>query len=409
MPILSESWLKAKKFIPNGAQTLSKRPETYCSGSYPKMLLHGHGCEVFDEEDISYIDYISGLGTNLIGYNDIVIDDAVKQTINGGQVLLSLPHPKESELASKLCSLNGMDKVKFFKTGSEATSAAVRIARAYTGRNSILKCGYNGWHDWAMIRSTRRDGIPLGLEQYTDTFEYNNLKSLEAAFHRASPVAAVILEPIVYEEPKDDFLQKLVDLARSKNALVIFDEVVTGMRFGLSGASGLFGIKPDLLCFGKSLGNGYAISGVIGNDRHMEVFEHDSFIASGTFSGDLIGISAAIAVLENYDPKKLWANGLALKLGFNKLCQELGIEASCIGYAPRTKFEFPSIEHRALFWQECVKRGVLFGYTNFVTVSHGPRIIETTLKICSEALTVLKENWANPKSKIVGELPKVVL
>lgn len=403
------NWQRTLRVIPNGAQTLSKRPETYISGVYPKFLVSGKGCEVTDDEGKTYIDYISSLGAILKGYNDLETDNAVSETIQSGQLLLSLPHPKETILAERLCKLLGQDKVKFFKTGSEATSAAVRVARAYTGRSPVLKCGYNGWHDWSMIRSTRTDGIPAALAAYTDTFTYNNLKSLESAFRRNGPIAAVILEPIIYDEPQDDFLNKLIQYAHDHGAVVIFDEVVTGFRFGLSGAASLLGVNPDITCFGKALGNGYPIAGIAGKDKYMDVFNMDTFLASGTFSGDLIGISAALAVLETYEPKQLWSNGMALKIGFNKICKDLGIEVSCIGLSPRTKFEFPSIGHRALFWQECVKRGILFGYTNFVTTSHGSRVIEATLKACYESLEILKKNWDAPIRKLEGELPKVVL
>lgn len=407
--LMINSWARAIKYIPNGCQTLSKRPETYVNGVYPKILTHGHGCEVYDEDDKPYTDYISSLGAILLGYNDLYVDSEVCKTINEGQLLLSLPHPREADLAERLSNPN-LNKVKFFKTGSEATSAAVRVARSYTGRSVILKCGYNGWHDWAMIQSRRPSGIPLGLESYTDTFKYNNFQSVEAAFNRKSPIAAVILEPIIYEEPKDGFLEKLVSFAHSRGALVIFDEIVTGLRFGLGGASSLFGVIPDLSCLGKALGNGYPISVLTGNDKYMHVFDKDDFIASGTFSGDLIGITAALAVLDTYEPKELWSNGMALKIGFNKICNDLGLsEVSCIGYAPRTKFEFPTISHRALFWQECIKRGVMFGYTNFVTTSHKSRVIEMTLNVCNDALVKLKKYWSSPREHLEGDLPKVVL
>lgn len=411
----TDSWSKALKYIPNGCQTLSKRPETYVNGVYPKMLFRGTGCEVYDEEDKSYIDYISALGAILMGYGDWRIDDAVCRTIQSGQLLLSLPHPKETDLAEKLCNITpNLDMVKFFKTGSEATSAAVRIARAYTKRRVILKCGYNGWHDWAMVHSTRNAGIPSSVGSDVGTFTYNDLDSLRDAFKvfrsLNNPVAAVIMEPVVYDEPRDNFLAEVKKMAHKEGSLLIFDEIVTGMRFGLGGASKLFDIVPDLSCFGKALGNGFPIAGVLGRSHYMQVFNRSEFIASGTFSGDLIGISAALAVIDNFEQNTLWANGLALKLGFNGICKDLSLEdVKCVGYAPRTKFEFPTIEHRAVFWQECVKRGILFGYTNFPTMSHGPRIIESTLNVCRDALLILKKHWSNPEKILEGDLPKVVL
>lgn len=405
MQLVETSWEKAKRYIPNQTQTLSKRPETYCDGVYPKLLVSAHGCQAFDESGKSYIDYISSLGAIILGYSNIGIDDAVKEAIGNGEILLSLPHPKEGELAEKMAGLiPGLDRIKFFKTGSEATSCAVRVARAYTGRTGILKCGYNGWHDWAMVNTQRNSGIPSGLSRYTYEFKQDDFDSFKSAFNRALvPIAAVIIEPVIYEEPQ--FLQDICNYARSKGTLVIFDEIVNGLRFGFSGSGGMFGIVPDIACYGKCLGNGYSISALLGTKRNMSVFDNDNFIASGTFSGELIGISAALAVLDIARSEEIWANGILLKSGFNLICEDFGLDVSCIGYAPRTKFMFPSLPLRALFWQEAVKKGIIFGHTNFVTMSHGPNIIQSTLSVCRDALKVVKDNWNSPEAKLECKLP----
>lgn len=393
---------RAHKFIPNGCQTLSKRHEVYVDGVYPKFLVSGHGCEVVDEYGKTYVDYIASLGAILLGYNHPSVDDAVKETINAGQVILSLPHPKEGELAEKICDMLGVDKCKFFKTGSEATSAAVRLARAYTGKDTVLMCGYNGWHDWAAVTYDRNAGIP---RQQTKKFAYGDIAQVAKLLAEGN-VAAIILQPVLYEAPPDGFMSHLQRLARQHGALIIADEVVTGLRFGFSGASPMVGLKPDLICMGKALGNGYPISVLAGSDEFMSVFERSDFIASGTFSGDLVGISAALAVLEQATPRTIWESGSLLKTGFNNIVNTFGLSGvECIGYAPRTKFVFPNDTYKALFWQECVKRGVLFGYDNYATQSHGKAVVNNTLGVCYDALKVLRDNWLDPASKMEGKLP----
>lgn len=401
-------WERNKRYIPNGCQTLSKSPERYVDGVYPKLLVSGNGCQVYDENGQYYYDYISSLGANLLGYNNPAVDDAVKETINMGQVLLSFGHPKEGELAQKLHEILGFKSFKFFKTGSEAVSAAVRVARAYTKRDVVLLCGYHGWHDWAAITYDRPSGIPKGLGAWSKKVNYNDLDTI-AKLLKNGDVAAIVLEPVVYDEPKNNFLEELIRIAHANGAIVIFDEIVTGLRFGEKGASGLLNVRPDLLCMGKALGNGYPIA-VLAGDENMRVFEMDDFLVSGTFGGDLIGISAAIATLEQIKPEKIWRSGSLLKSGFNAIASDLGIqEIRCLGYAPRTMFDFPSPAHKALFWQECVKREVLFGYANFVTQVHGNIVINKTLNCIGEAIKKVKDNWKNPQEKLEGKMPVQVL
>lgn len=407
-----DRWARALQFIPNGTQTYSKCPDRYVNGVYPKFLVRGEGCIVEDDHGRCFTDYIAGLGPIILGYNNRFVNNAVKTTIQEGQVLLSLPHPKEITLAETLFNnIPCAKKSKFVKTGSEALSAAVRIARAYTGKEKVVVCGYHGWHDWYAIVNDKKAGIPKALADCIVRFKYNDLESLKDCFI-LDDVAAVIMEPVVYEEPKDNFLAKVKELAHEHNALFIFDEVVTGFRFGVSGAQGYFDVVPDIACFSKAMGNGFPIAAVCGYGEFMDVFERNDFFVSGTFGGDLVGITAALAVIdalkwhEGDSVKRIWKNGERLKTGFNDLCKLLELEKiRCSGYAPRTFFDFPSTEHKALFWQECLKNSVLFGYANFIMTAHTSLVIENTLNICEGALRVVKDNYNDPKARLEGDVP----
>lgn len=386
---------------------MSKMPNRYVNGVYPKLLVRGSGPNVYDDQSNGYIDFICGLGAILFGYKDWFVDSVVQKSITEGKVLLSLSSPLEGELAELLSQVIPIaHKSKFFKTGSEACSAAVKVARAYTGKNKILVCGYHGWHDWYSVSNDKKAGIPLDLLQYVDKFKYNDISDLKAKLSNGD-VAAVIMEPTVYEAPLPGYLEEVAAITRQSKALFIFDEMVTGFRFGLGGAAQYFGVQPDLACYGKALGNGYPIAALVGREEYMNVWERDDFFVSGTYGGDLIGISAALGVIRKlqYDPsltQTIWTLGEQLKSRFNEMAPE-GVK--CIGYGPRTSFEFPSVEHKALFWQECLRQGILFGYANFMSSSQTQGTLETTLNATRIALTALKRHWSDPKALLDGDVP----
>ena len=408
------SWEDMTSLIPNGTQTLSKCPDRYVNGVYPKMLDRAEGSTVMDREGNAYTDYICALGPILLGHRCESVNYFVRQGMAEGQVLLSLPHRHEYTLAAMMKKdvAPWADKFKFYKTGSDALTAAVKVARAHTRREKVLVCGYHGWHDWTQARpsNTKKSGVPFALTSLIAEFKYNDLESLRVQFQKGD-IAAVIMEPAIYDEPKDNFLQEVMRLAREHAAVVVFDEVVTGFRFGLPGAAGYFGVEPDLACYSKAMGNGFPIAALAGREEFMRVFERNDFFISGTFGGDLIGINAARGVIEYLRAypqtiDKIWESGECLRDGFNQIAQGLGIEGvSCIGYPPRTMFLFPTTEHKALFWQECVKLGVLFGYANFITAQHHLATIQNTLGVCDTALRVVKEHWADPKAALEGEPP----
>lgn len=407
-----DAWLLQTQLTPGGSQTLSKLPNRYIDGVYPKLIERADGCILETYDGKSYVDYICSLGPIILGYNNPSVNSAVIHAIRNGQVIFSLPSHFEYKLASKLQSIIPCaDQSRFFKTGSDACAAAVKVARAFTGKMKVAVCGYHGWHDWYTIANDKKAGIPPILEQYVQKFKYNDPQSLEDIL-KGGDVAAVMLEPTVYEAPREGFLQKVVDIAHQYGALVIFDEVVTGFRFGLGGASKYFEVTPDMVTLSKAMANGFPMAAVCGKKEIMDVFNHDDFFISGTFGGDVVGIEAAYATINvlqrNHADfiRHIWTAGEALRDGFNEAAAVLELEGvSCIGYPPRTTFQFPTVAHKALFWQEMAKQNFLVGYANFISAAHTLGVISKTLPAIELALRVVKSHWNNPEEMLEGPLP----
>ena len=385
-------------------------PSKFIEGIYPIYIERGKGCYVVDGDGNQFIDYPLGLGAILLGHYYPDVTAAVIQQLMSG-TLFTLPSYKETILAEKLKKLIPCcEMVRFLKTGAEATSAAVKIARSFTDRDHIAFCGYHGWHDWYSVNTPKNKGIPKIYASLTHKFEYNNLDSLKDIFKKYK-VAAVIMEPCIFDEPKDGFLKRVIDLAHENEALVIFDEIVTGFRFPGYSCQKFFKVKPDLATFGKAMANGIPFSCVCGRKEIMKELEGDCFVSS-TFGGDLLGIVGALATIKVLEAEDvighIWFEGLYLQDGYNEIAKSLGIETSCIGYSNRTMHLFPTPEHKSLFWQECITRGVFFGYAQFICYSHTQREIDYTLNVVKEALQVVKENWKNPKKALRGRAAEEV-
>lgn len=390
----------AQKVVPLCTQTLSKAPTALVQGVYPVFLRNGDGCRVWDVDGNRYTDYILALGPLTLGYADPVVDEAIRRQLVDG-ILFSLPHPLEvrvAELMSRMIPCAEM--VRFLKTGSEATAAAVRVARAHTGRDAILYCGYHGWHDWYCASMPHRKGVPAGMEELLGAFEYNDLASLERAFLRyPGRVAGVIMEPAGVEPPQPGFLEGVRKLADANGALLIFDEIVTGFRFALGGAQEYFGVTPDLATFGKGMANGMPLAAVVGRQRVMQEFE-EVFVSS-TYGGEALSLAAAEATIEtmikHQVPAHLWQMGRRFQEGFNRLAGTIGVPAQCTGLAVHPKLivrdrsgaETPEV--KSLFLQELIRRGVLFHYgtLNFCW-AHTPAVIDETLLVCDAALQRVK-------------------
>lgn len=406
-------WPQSQKLIAGQVQTVSKHPCRSVDG-YPKYIRSGNGCYVEDYDGNIYVDFICSLGPIVLGHNYKTVTNAVKSRIEKGTIF-SQSAIEEVTLARQLnYFIPSAKMVRYFKTGSDANSAAIRLARAYTGKDKILVCGYHGWHDWYQGVNPQNKGIPKVVKDLAQKFIYNDLQSVTKLFE-SDDVAAIILEPTRFEEPKDNFLQNLRDVCNQHGALLIFDEIITGFRFHIGGAQSYFGVVPDLSTFSKAMGNGYPIAALVGQEQYMRMFDDPEFFASGTFAGDLVGITAAIETIKalndnnNHKIKMLWKYGNELKEGFNLISHKLGINAQCEGYGPLTRFVLPSVEHRGLFYQLCIKSGVMFGPTNFINSCHSTIVIQGVLNRIDEILTKMKEVWNDPKIALTGESPKEIV
>ncbi|HPN84228.1 MAG TPA: aminotransferase class III-fold pyridoxal phosphate-dependent enzyme [Victivallales bacterium] len=289
---------RALKVTPSGSQTYSKSAN-YLSGSHtPYFMDRGKGSHVWDIDGNEFIDFILGLGPITVGYNDPEVNSAVSAQLKKG-IIFSQASSLEVELAEKLTQIIPCaEMVRFVKNGGDATTAAVRLARAYTGRDIIAACGYHGMHDWYIGSTVLSRGVPKSVQALTKTFEYNNIRSLEKIFDRYhGKVAAVILEPAQGDPPKDNFLAKIKDLCRKNGAILIFDEVVSGFRLALGGAQEYYGVVPDIAAIGKGMGNGLPISAVAGKKELLKLVEEGIFIST-TFGGEALSLAGSLKTIE---------------------------------------------------------------------------------------------------------------
>lgn len=393
---------KAERLIPSCSQTFSKSPSQFVQGAAPVFLVRGQGSHVWDVDGNEYIDYAMALGPIILGHNEPAVTEAVIRQLRDG-VTFSLPHPLEVELAQLLTDIIPCAQmVRFGKNGSDATSGAVRLARAATGRELIASCGYHGWQDWYIGTTTRNRGVPKAVQTLTISFEYNHLESLQRIFaEHPRQVAAVIMEPVGVEPPREGFLQAVQGLARREGAVLIFDEVLTGFRVALGGAQEYFGVTPDLACFGKAMANGFPLSAVVGRRDIMRLFDEVFF--SFTFGGETASLAAAAATIAELKYRDviahLWRQGARLEDGYNQLARQAGLGrvTECIGLPPRTVITFKdesgdeSMLFKSVFQQECLARGILFTGGHNICYRHSPQDVEQTLMVYREALEVLAE------------------
>ena len=401
------NWNRTLSLIPDGVQTLSKMPNKYVDGVYPKYISHGKGSKVYADGK-EYIDYTCGLGAIVLGHADEDVNQAVFERARKG-TLFGLPHEDETLLAEKLIEHFPVDKVRFLKTGSEATSAAVKIARAYTGKKAILCCGYHGWHEWYNHITPKNKGCS---KSETYPFEYNDIASLRALFRRHNSVAAVIMEPYVYEAPKENFLEEVRKVCQQNKTLLIFDEVVTGFRTNLWCAANEYRVKPDLMCLGKAMGNGYPISAIGGSSDIMDILKGDCFVSS-TFGGDLIGIAAALKVIDVIEKRNIFKHindmGDRVKTNFNIIASNEGIKAECIGLGCRTHFKFKDPIEKSVFWQECFKKGVFFGHAQFTNFAHDLGDADNTVIVMRHSLRMIRKYRGHIKDLLEGATAKETL
>ena len=401
LPSIAESdrlYRRALGLIPAQTQTLAKGPGQFVRGVAPKYLARGQGCHVWDVDGNHYIDLNMGVGPISLGYCYQRVDQAIRHQLSQG-ITFSLMHPLEVEVAELIGEVvPGVQAVRFSKTGCDVTSAAVRLARAFTGRETVLSCGYHGWHDWHIAVTDRNRGIPRGVREKTFTFRYNDLEHLEASLD--TDVAAVILEPVVFAEPDAGYLAEVRRLCRRAGALLIFDEMWTGFRLALGGAQQFFQVEADLVTFSKAIANGMPLSVLAGRRDVMRQLEQDVFFFT-TFGGEALSLAAARATIlelrERDVPLHLDRQGAKLKNGYNALARRLGLGFTrCLGYNCRSLVTFDSaagdpLEMKSLLQQEMIRRGVLWSGFHNLCYSHGDVEIERVLTAYEEALPVLRQ------------------
>ncbi len=394
---------QAQQLIPGQSQTLSKSSSQFVQGISPIFLQSGEGSHVFDVDGNKFIDFVLALGPITLGYNYPKTNQAIIEQLGKGTVF-SLPHPLEIEVAEIITKIIPCaEMVRFSKNGTDVTSAAVKIARAYTKREKIAYCGYHGGSaDWFGITTLLNKGIPKIMENLILKFEYNKIKSLEQLFiENPGEIAAVIMEPIVYEKPKDKFLENVKEIAKQNGAVLIFDEMVTGFRVSLGGAQQYYNVIPDLATFGKGVANGMPLSILVGRKEIMQ--ECESVFFSMTFGGETLSLATAKATIEEMQDKRViehfWKQGGKLKEAYNQLAHKYELEnhTKCTGLPVHNQFEFINdnglawYELKSLFLQETVKRGILFSGVNNVCLSHSNEDIEKTTRVIEETFIILKK------------------
>ena len=287
---------RALKTVPLGSQTFSKSKTQLPHGISPYFAERGEGAYLIDVDGNKYIDFMNSLLSITLGYNNKEVVNAVKSQLDKGTIF-SLASELEVQVAEKICEMVPCaEMVRFGKNGSDATAGAIRVARAYTKKEHVLVCGYHGWQDWYIGSTPRNLGVPQATSDLTHTFAYNDIESLEKLLKEyEGQVAAVILEPVNVFPPKDNFLQKVKELTHQHDAVLVFDETITGFRYANGGAQELFGVTPDLSTFGKGLANGYPLSAVAGKKEIMQLM--DEIFFSFTFGGETLSLAASLATL----------------------------------------------------------------------------------------------------------------
>lgn len=397
----SEQYLaRAERTIPLGSQTFSKSRTQYPHGVSPYFIQRAQGSRAWDIDGNEYIDFVNSLASVTLGYNDPDVTAAVREQLDAG-VIFSLPHPIEAEVAELICEMVPCaEMVRFGKNGSDATSGAIRLARAYTGRDRVAVCGYHGWQDWYIGSTARHRGVPQATRDLTHSFAYNDLAALERLLeqHR-DQFAAVIVEPTNVVAPAPGFLEGLKTLAHRHGALLVFDETITGFRFANGGAQELYGVTPDLATFGKGLANGYPVSAVVGRRDVMKLMEEIFF--SFTFGGEALSLAAAKATLQKLrrEPvvQTLRTRGQAIKDGAERIVRECGLEdVFSVSGDPTWSFlnirdarGATSFEIKTLWMQEILQRGILSVGTHNVSYAHSEADVRQLLAVYADVLPMI--------------------
>jgi glutamate-1-semialdehyde aminotransferase len=394
----NEWYVRATGLIPAYTQTLAKGPGQYVEGVAPKYLQRGKGSHVWDVDGNEFVDLSMAIGPLSLGYGYDAVDRAIREQLEDG-ITFSMMHPLEVEVAELIRDVvPNAEMIRYSKTGADVTSAAIRLARAYTGRSKVICCGYHGWHDWYISVTDRSHGVPKPVQDLTATFDYNDMESVADALD--PDTACAILEPMIFDEPRDGFLQELKAACRKNGTLLIFDEMWTGFRFALGGAQEYFGVQADLMCYSKAIANGMPLAVLAGRADVMRLCEKDVFFFT-TFGGEALSLAAAKATIHELRDRRVPAclarQGKQLREGYNALARELEMPYTrAIGADCRSLVAFDStagnpLEMKSLVQQELFTRGVLWGGFHNLSFSHTEADVAHTLNAYRDALIVLKQ------------------
>lgn len=403
---------RAKRVIPGGNMLLSKRPEMFLPEKWPSYFSKSKGCKVWDLDGNEYIDMsIMGIGTNTLGYGHPEVDEAVIKTVKDGN-MATLNCPEEVYLAEKLVELHPWaDMVRFARAGGEINSIAIRIARASTGKDKIAICGYHGWHDWYLSTNLNSDknldghllpglqpnGVPRGLTGTTLPFNYNDIEQLEQLIKdNKGEIAAIKMEVSRNEGPKDNYLQKVRDLATENNIILIFDECTSGFRETFGGLHKKYDVEPDLAIFAKALGNGYAISACVGRQEFMQAAQQ-TFISS-TFWTERVGPTAALKTLEVMEREKSWQTitqiGNDISNQWQGLADKYELDISTWGLPALSGFTFNlpnALSYKTLITQEMLKKGYLAANSVYACTEHKQNIVDGYFAELDPIFSIIKE------------------
>jgi len=414
---------RAKRLIPGMTQLLSKRPDMFAPEIWPGYFKKAKGVDVWDLDGNRYIDMsIAGIGANVLGYADDDVDDAVHASIDSG-ISCSLNCPEEIELADLLCETHPWaDMVRYGRTGGEAMTVAVRIARAHTKKDKIAFCGYHGWHDWYLAANLGTEnalgehlisglsprGVPKGLTGTAIPFRYNHLEELQViAEKHKGDLAAIVMEPIRSNHPKPGFLEGVRDIADDKGAVLIIDEVSAGFRTNSGGAHLMLGINPDIAVFSKALGNGYPIAAIIGKADIMQAAQ-STFISSTNWT-ERVGPTAALATIKKHKAvdagKHLMAIGKQMQAGWTFLAQKNCLRIDVGGIPPLSHFSFEydnALSMKAFFVQLMLEKGYLASTLFYAMFAHQSHHVEQYLQSVDDAFSEISE--ANQKGRLERRL-----
>jgi glutamate-1-semialdehyde aminotransferase/spore coat polysaccharide biosynthesis protein SpsF (cytidylyltransferase family) len=418
-------WKRAQKVIPGGSMLFSKNPDLFLPQFWPAYFSKSNKCNVWDLTGKKYLDIsLMGVGTNILGYRRREVDNAVKNVINSGN-MTTLNSKEEILLAEKLIEMHPWSQMaKFTRSGGEASAVAIRIARAATAKDNVAVCGYHGWHDWYLSANLDNPnnlnshlmknlpilGVPKNLKKSVYSFEYNNIKQFESLISKHN-IGTVIMEVSRNYYPKNNFLKKIRSITKKKNIVLIFDECTSGFRQTYGGLHLYYNVEPDIVLFGKALGNGYAINAILGTEPVMQ-YANSTFISS-TFWTERIGYAAALETLNVMNKIKSWEiitqMGRRIKRNWKILSDKYNLNLIIEGLDALPRFDFPGIQNlylKSYITQEFLKKNILASNAIYLCVEHDNKIIKNYFEILEEIFSkISKFVKSNDNSEILLDGP----